>query len=276
MSFSLGEALCVFVDEMWKRLSFLFLKFRYNYPCIVFMKKIKVLTYNLLYGKAFPHLEKIITKNFPDIIGVQEIEERQVKNFPLNKSINFAYELAASSHSFNKFGKNYNIATFYNKKTLKFSSFNYLNLPRNIYEKILYFLKKSPFPRSFISSYFLKDSTKFLHINLHLSPWSTDGAKVRQIKKIFESISSLSLPIIITGDFNFPYGKKRFELLLKEYNLKEATKNLSFTEESKILKIIPVRLKLDYILYRGMKLIKTTRLEKNSSDHYPILAEFEI
>ena len=112
--------------------------------------------------------------------------------------------------------------------------------------------------------------------NVHLSPWSTDGEKIKQIRRLFEETKKVSPPIVITGDFNYPYGKRRFENLLKEYNFKEATKNITFTQEAKVFKILPIRLKLDYILYKGLKHSKTVRLPRNGSDHYPILAFFEL
>ena len=237
------------------------------------MRKIKVLSYNLLFNKALNHLIYILKNYSPDLVGLQEIylDEEIIKI--LEK---LQYKIGARAISFTKFGKKYSILTLYKTTHLALSKFNYLNLPRNIYEKALYFLKKSPFPRSFTTSYFSTTSTNLLHLNVHLSPWSTDGGKVKQIKMLFDSVKNATLPTIITGDFNFPYGRRRFEYLLKQYNLKEATANLTFTQEAKLLRLIPIRLKLDYILYRNLKHIKTQRLPKNSSDHYPILTEFEL
>lgn len=237
------------------------------------MAKIKVLSYNLFYGKALSHLKNLIKKEAPDVVGLQEIEEKKDINREFS---NLKYNVAISSHSFKKFGKIFNITTLYKTNSVKLSYFNYFNLPRSIYEKLLYFLKKSPLPRSFTVTYFLKNSKQFLHINIHISPWSADGEKIRQIKQVLNFVSSTTLPVVITGDFNYPYGKKRLEYLLQQYEINEATKNLKFTQESKILRIIPIRMKLDYIFYKKMKLIKTLRLEKNTSDHYPILSEFEL
>ena len=237
------------------------------------MQKIRVLTYNLLFNKALPHLKLLIQEVSPDLVGLQEVDFQEEV---LNDLEKLGYKLGAKAISFTKFGKKYSILTLYKTTSLNLSKFNYLNLPRNIYEKVLHLLKKSPFPRSFTTSYFSKNNTDFLHLNVHLSPWSTDGAKVKQIKKLFDSVKNTSLPTIITGDFNFPYGKRRFEYLLKQYDLKEATANLTFTQETKLFKLIPIRLKLDYILYKNLKHIKTQKLPKNSSDHYPILAEFEL
>ena len=233
--------------------------------------EIKILSYNLFFNKAVEDLIYILKKYQPDIVGLQEV---QIKNNLQKAFKNIGYTIGASSHSFTKFGIEYKILTLYNTKKVKFSKFNYLNLPRNMYEKLLYVLRKSPLPRSFTLSFFSKAGKEFAHINVHLSPWSTDGAKVKQIRKLFESTKKIKVPFVISGDFNFPYGRRRFEFLLQQYNLNEATKDLFYTQESRILKILPIRLKLDYILFKNLKHIQTKRLSKLTSDHYPILSSF--
>ncbi len=82
---------------------------------------------------------------------------------------------------------------------------------------------------------------------------------------------------MIAGDFNYPYGRKKFEETLKKYKLKEATDNIFFTSVQKILRILPVKLKLDYVLYnKHLKLVSNKRIDIRHSDHYPILTSFEI
>jgi endonuclease/exonuclease/phosphatase (EEP) superfamily protein YafD len=107
--------------------------------------------------------------------------------------------------------------------------------------------------------------------------WSTNSARNKQIAKILADIQNGSInPVLITGDFNYPYGRKKFEHLINKFGLKEATNNIFYTFEMKLLGFIPVKWKNDYILYRHIKCLETKRIKVRSSDHYPIISTFEI
>ena len=82
--------------------------------------------------------------------------------------------------------------------------------------------------------------------------------------------------LIVVGDFNYPYGRKKFESFIREFNLTEATSNLFYTLEQGFLKWFSVKLKLDYVLYRNITHIETTRLPLRLSDHFPICVTFEL
>jgi endonuclease/exonuclease/phosphatase (EEP) superfamily protein YafD len=85
------------------------------------------------------------------------------------------------------------------------------------------------------------------------------------------------------------------EKLVSYYDLKEGTKNISYTilynlKNKKIAKTYPLigrilakifsflftdRLKIDYIFYKGFKLVNSKRVNVDFSDHYPILSIFD-
>ena len=86
----------------------------------------------------------------------------------------------------------------------------------------------------------------------------------------------METPVIVAGDFNYPYGRAYFENLFKKYLLEEATKDIFYTYSGKFLRLFPVRFKNDYILYRNITNTATKRIDIYYSDHFPIVSEFEL
>ena len=113
--------------------------------------------------------------------------------------------------------------------------------------------------------------------NIHLSPFATNQLRIKQINNTFGDMDLTSKnAIIIAGDFNYPYGRRRFEEEIKKNKLKESTRNINFTLEKRILSRISVKLKLDYILYKKLKRISNEKLKTFKSDHFPILSTFNV
>ncbi|MEK7177782.1 MAG: hypothetical protein AAB705_03075, partial [Patescibacteria group bacterium] len=105
----------------------------------------------------------------------------------------------------------------------------------------------------------------------------------------------IKAPLIIVGDFNyFPYKRMRLEKMMAKFGLKEATANIrqtiKFSGNGKFEKFnlfqrltlpfinmfVAKQIKTDYSFYRGLKLIKTERIESQTSDHYPIISTFSL
>jgi len=238
--------------------------------------KVTLLTYNLLFNGALPAITEVIEKYNPDIMCFQEIETDKVNLKNIEKS---GYRLADYSNSFIKFGKIYGLATFYNEAKLTYLDSSRLNLPRSYYEVILFMLRGGNNPRTVLKTEFRDKETnqKIISYNLHLSHLGTNGIRVRQVK---ETLNDLKLAgddaILISGDFNYPYGRRAFEEIIHKYELKEATSAILYTLEKKVLKFITVKLKLDYILYKNLSLIHSAKATNRDSDHFPIIAEFEL
>ncbi len=234
-----------------------------------------VLTYNTLYNQALKKIKNVLLESFVDILCFQEIETKEETFDQIEK---LGFKLANYSNSFIKFNKIYGIATFYNPKTIVLNNSNIFNLPRSFYEKLLQLLRNKNVSRTVLKTNFIHKSKKkkFTVYNLHLTSWGTNGVRAKQIRETFQNINkeTSNQPIIMMGDFNYPYGRKRFESLIQKYQFSEGTKNILYTLESKILKLIPIRMKLDYILYRNLKLSGTKRIEKKYSDHFPITSKF--
>src|SRR3989344_5253351 len=82
--------------------------------------------------------------------------------------------------------------------------------------------------------------------------------------------------IIVAGDFNYVYRRRRFEDIFMKYDLHEATNKIFITYKDRWLKIFPVKSKNDYVLYHNMVHLETKRIEAEYSDHYPVFSKFNI
>lgn len=237
--------------------------------------QISLLTYNLYYGRALPNLKKVLSEYKPDIVTVQEIETSEENLRSIEK---MGFKLADYSNSFFKHQKIYGIATYYNEEKIKFNRSQSINLPRGVYEILLFILRGGNNPRTVLTTDFsLKSNSKnFTIYNLHLTTWGTNGVRIKQIKETFQTLDINNHPSMIAGDFNFTYGRRQFEMLIERYSLKEATNNIIFTMASKFLNLIPIYLKVDYILYQNIKLVKTEKIDVRYSDHYPIISYFDL
>lgn len=255
------------------------------------------LTYNVLYNRGYLVLKEYIKKHEPDIICLQEVETDE-GNLRLLQKLD--YKLADYSNSFIKFGKIYGVATFYKNTRLKFVESNVIDLPKTIYDVLLFLLRGGNRPRTVLCTQFhLKSSKKIMVYNMHLSPIAGNGARLRQIKETLENLDVYGLKndtaVIITGDLNFyPWGRKRLEKLINEYNLKEATKNIAYTiqysedgklENYNLIQRFGIRLmktafsnklKVDYVFYKNLDLVSATRLDTRHSDHFPVVSQFRI
>jgi len=257
------------------------------------------LTYNTCFNHGFLDIGEIIKKYYPDIICVQEVETNK-KN--LKKIEEFGYTLADFANSFIKKGKIYGIATFYNSKRFAIidSNFTFLQKVFNqILSSLFNFITNTKEKRTVLENIFLDLLTnkKIRVYNNHFPVFATNGERLRALKNLldFYQIKKKNY-VIITGDFNyFPYGRKRLEKLVSYYDLKEGTKNISYTilynlKNKKIAKTYPLigriltkifsflftdRLKIDYIFYKGFKLVNSKRVNVDFSDHYPILSIFD-
>ncbi len=236
--------------------------------------KFSVLTYNLLYHRAAKQLKEVFWEHGPDLLFFQEMI---TSDHELKLIEKMGYRLADFSNSFIRSGQIFGVATFYNPKIFKAVSSRSFDLPYGFFEALLFLLKKGEVPRTVLETQLeLKESKKKITIyNIHLSAVAMNTVRQRQILNTFRELKlEKKTPVIIAGDFNYPYNRRDFEELIKEYNLKEATRNLSFT--SNFLKLSPLKLKLDYILYKNLMLIETQRVNIKLSDHYPIISTFSL
>ncbi len=257
-----------------------------------------VLTYNTLFNKAFRRLDLIIKRYFPDILCLQEVDISG-RNLEIVKQ--FGYELADYSGTFIQFGKGFGVVTYYNPKKFKLTKTHSLKIGSNLSEllftipQLILGINK---PKTVLRTDFISkiDNKKVIICNSHLIVIASNSVRVKHISKALSSLDiNTKVPLIIAGDFNYlPYQRKKLDNIMKKYYLTEATKNIRQTvdfsphgkkENFSFLQGFFVRrinhffgnqMKNDYIYYRGVKLIKTDRIEVRFSDHYPIISSFKI
>ncbi len=237
---------------------------------------LRLLTCNALFNKAIADLNEVMKEINPDIVCLQEVNTSDENLKRLNGGL---YQLADFSNSFIQFNQIFGLATYYNSKILSFVNSENFDLARSFTETLMMVFRMGRSERSVLKTEFIsKNNNKKMTIyNIHCSSWGSNRARDKQIKKMLSDLDINSKdPIIIAGDFNYPYGRKKFEKIIASHNLNEATNNLFFTFEMKFLGFIPIRWKNDYVLYKNIKLLETKSIKIRSSDHYPIISTFEI
>lgn len=231
-----------------------------------------VLTYNLLFNRASKKIEETLKKARPDLVCLQEVNTAEANLARLQA---FGYKLADYSNSFIRFGRVFGNATFYNPQAFKFVRSSSFDLPTSFWERILFVIKKGEIPRTVLETEFIyrKNGKKLRLYNIHLSALAMNNIRTQQIRNTFQELDLGSkAPLVVAGDFNFPYKRIKFEKLIEKYHLKEATLNIPHT--SKLWKVLPLKLKLDYVLYKNLLLVETQRFDVKHSDHYPLLSIF--
>ena len=252
-----------------------------------------LLTYNTLLNDAQKGLYSIFKKYHPDFVCLQEIETDE-KN--IEKIEKLGYSLADYSNGFIKYGKVYGVATFFNPHIGSCINTKSITLPRGMGEAIAFLFRifrTQKKDRTVLKAEFaLTDQKQKLIIyNIHLSAHGSNGIRIKQLERTLSDIekSSDSATILI-GDFNYPFGRKKLEELMIAHGFSEATTAISYTTDGKLLyysfiEKILMRIfqffvgkenKLDYIFYKNCKALSTVRIDAPLSDHFPLLAKFEI
>ena len=118
----------------------------------------------------------------------------------------------------------------------------------------------------------LEKGNSLLLINVHLInfEWGISAYQA-QLEQLFSFVENHQGPIIMAGDFN-AWNEERLNLvnnLIQKYGLDSVA--LSQDERVRFLDY-----PLDYIFTRGVKVVRATSEVVTSSDHNPLLMEFEL
>ncbi len=230
-----------------------------------------ILTFNLEYNKGFPKLLRVIQQYQPDIVALQEFQMSDDAVAVLEEK---GYILAAHSEAFRRSVGIFSVATFYKGKKVSLSESSTIYLPRGVWE-VLELLWRGFSRRLVISTHFLVGGTPLSLFNVHLSPYSANSLRNKQLFKTLEKAYLANNPTIILGDFNYPYNRSHLESLFTKYEFKEATNNILHTFY-KTFRLLPIKFKLDYIFYRKLENIQTKKINAFTTDHTPIIATFRI
>ncbi len=237
---------------------------------------IKLLTFNIYFGRAVTEVVLLIKKHHPDVICLQEFE---INDHSIKEIEKTGYHLADYSHSFFKFFKFFGIATFYNPQTVTYSNGISINLSKSLYEfLLLVFGMSKGGGRTVLKTVFTRKDTNtvFSVYNLHLTAMqATNRTRDRQISTLMDYVQQdENKQVLITGDFNYAYKRKNFEETFLQNGLSEVTTDIDYTCVTRVLGLFNLRVKLDYILCRGCGSHPVERLDREKSDHYPLLASF--
>ena len=123
-----------------------------------------------------------------------------------------------------------------------------------------------------VMSFPLEKGDSLLLINVHLInfEWGISAYQA-QLEQLFSFVENYQGPIIMAGDFN-AWNEERLNLvnnLIQKYGLDSVA--LSQDERVRFLGY-----PLDYIFIRGVKVVSATSEVVTSSDHNPLLMEFEL
>ena len=123
-----------------------------------------------------------------------------------------------------------------------------------------------------VMSFPLEKGDSLLLINVHLInfEWGISAYQT-QLEQLFSFVENHQGPIIMSGDFN-AWNERRLNLvnnMMQKYGLNAVT--LSQDERVRFLGY-----PLDYIFTRGVKVVSATSEVVTSSDHNPLLVEFEL
>lgn len=251
-----------------------------------------VLTYNTLFGNGQNALKKIFENYKPDIVCLQEINTSKTSLEEVEK---LGYKLADYSNAFIKFSRIFGVATFYNASSFELTCSNSISLPTGFFDVLAYILlifRLGRKTRTVLESQFLhiKTGKKIVIANVHFSPFGTNSIRLKQLRKTIKEISTYdNKPTIIAGDFNYPYGRKKLEECMHEFNFKEATSSIFSTVQGKLFalnivekfgaflinKIFGDRWKLDYMFFKNCSVVSSKTLQSTFSDHLPILSYFK-
>ena len=113
---------------------------------------------------------------------------------------------------------------------------------------------------------------ELLAVNIHAINFVSFQKYSRQLKQMVEAIGEHRGPIILAGDFN-TWNAARFK------SLRDAVAQMGLKEIPLVRRgrLAHLNKDLDHVFCRGMNAVKTEVLMAvKSSDHYPIVVEFEL
>jgi len=253
-----------------------------------------VLTYNTLLFDAERGLHAIFKKYAPDVVCLQEMDTNEKNIANIEK---LGYNLADYSNGFIKYGIVYGVATFIKSNMGKCVTSKSIQLPLGLAEALIFILRifrTKKKERTVLKTEFtFGDSKQKVAIyNIHLSSHGINGMRIKQLERTLNDLKRLNnTPTVLVGDFNYPVGRKKLEELMQLNGFQEATNSITYTTDGNLLLhyafiekimmkalqfLIGKKNKLDYIFYKNCKVISTVRIDAPYSDHFPILAKFEI
>jgi endonuclease/exonuclease/phosphatase family metal-dependent hydrolase len=231
-------------------------------------KTIKIISYNIDLCKKIQGVRKFLQENQlltnADIICLQEMNLKDLEFIADTLKYNYVYYPNAIHPGNRKdFGQAI-LAKWPIEKDQK------ILLPFSLKDRYI------KIQRCAIGATILINDKKIFVFSAHLGVIISPEHRKEQVRTIINAIAPTADKCIIAGDFN-TYAQihtKAVMQTLENSGFELATKNTSWTY--KYWYLLNHKTALDYIFYRGLKLIEAGKItDKSLSDHLPIWAEFE-
>lgn len=228
---------------------------------------IRVLSYNVMFGRKSRHIFPWLSRQNHDIICLQEFPERKIDELvfllPENR---YSYAFAPSMKIFKKI---YGELTLYRKNTLTLKKQTTIILGTNRVEKTFLLTK---LPRTALLTEFRYRKKRFVLVNPQLVSLSSNTLRYAQVEKILDAVQNIKVPTFLIGDFNIPSLRAK-NTLLRYMQVKGFS---SYEDRFRTYRLTFMRWQLDYAFARNGKIQKITVERVKFSDHYPIQAEIVI
>lgn len=250
---------------------------------------IKLLQLNIYKGKFLDQVIDFVKKNNIDILNFQEVTSGNLSFDNINcfNAIKTRLEVQGNivvcCRQTGQTDAYLGNATFYKK--------NFRVLKKEIiwlknYQEIADFKTRriQDDPRSALSLLFGKEDKTIQIINTHLA-WGPDPKdrkyKLNQAEKLYKYVQGLSIPFILTGDFNVTPDSKIvswFNTLGRNLTVENQITNTLNPHTHKARELFPQGWAVDYIFIHKSIKVKSFRIvdEIDLSDHFGLLVEFEI
>ena len=229
---------------------------------------LKLITYNIAEGKNLPKIYEWIKveQSNVDIICLQEFPEKElinINNYKFIKKFNYSF-----SPGLKKKNEQLGQLSLYKKELFTLVEEYTIDLGHDDLEVIY---KKTPTKRSTLITTLEQNNNQFIIANVHLSAFSFNLNRRKQLKKVIEAMTS-SVPVIMLGDFNYSnlFGRNFFIKYMEGMGLTMAGEKMITNKYKKLLKQ-----QLDYVFYQGFKLSDINVKNLDFSDHYPVIVNFE-
>lgn len=210
---------------------------------------------NLKHPAFLPFMQKLTEKKQIDFLLFQEANFRNNLECGLS---DFAFEAAANLEYKGEF---YGVLTASRVEAQKTKA--YLSEGK---ESLF-----GPHKSLLLNYYPFGDGSQLLILNIHAINFRENQSYTKELKRFIDLIENHKGPMIIAGDFN-SWNIKRTQRL---HDMRKALSlsTVPFLQAGKVKSFMGNH--LDFIFYRGLKLLDSTVLDDHRlSDHNPLFAQF--
>jgi len=243
---------------------------------------LKIFNLNIEGGRFINNIVDFLKKNDFDVLNFQEISTNCFET--IKKALSFQAEEAVCWRLINE-PQNYLSNAIFYKKSITLIKKEIIVLRQ--YKEITPDERKdwAKLPRNALALTFEIKNKRFVDINTHLSwsPNSNDSEeKIKQGKILLDYLQNLSLPFVLSGDFNSnpktittSQLEKVARNLTKENNITN-TLNPRIHRDKEIL--FPPGVSCDYIFVDKSTKVKSFKLvdQPDLADHFGLAVEIEI